>query len=143
MMTSSLPRRPAALKLMPSLGGFRREDGAVTIEAALWLPFFVFALCLVADVSLTFYGKTRTLDVMQQANRAYSAGELTSTQQTEDYIVAALSEISPNVQAQTGLENGLVYSVVRVPSSDLSAVGLFPALTSFDVVLTSQMYVEN
>ena len=43
-------------RLKSFLQRFRREEGgSATIEAVLWLPFFVIFFVMIADVSLVFF----------------------------------------------------------------------------------------
>ncbi len=121
---------------------FKREDGAVTVEAALWLPFFVIAVTVVADAALIFYGQARTLQIAQDANRAYSTGNLASTDAAAEYIKVRLGDISPNAEAQMTWNDGLVTTVVTVPTEDLAAVGMLTTLTSIDMRVTAQMVKE-
>ncbi len=125
---------------------FRRfcgESGSVTVEAALWLPFFVILLTLIADVALIFHGQARALDVAQKANRALSTGELKSTSETEEYILLTMSQISPNAVAVTAVNRGLITTTLTLPAGDLDAVGFFTGLSSFNMQVTSQQVMEN
>lgn len=121
---------------------FRREDGAVTVDAVLWIPFFVICLTMVADAALIFYGQARALQVAQDANRAYSVGTLASSDDTETYIEGTLSRISPNASAQTVSNDGILTTVVSIPASDLAAVGFFTSLTTFEMQVVAQMVQE-
>lgn len=121
---------------------FRREDGAVTVEAVLWVPFFVICLTMVADAALIFYGQARALQVAQDANRALSVGTLTSPADAQNYVTTALATMSPNASAQTVSNDGILTTVVSLPASDLAAVGFFTSLTSFQMQVVAQMVQE-
>lgn len=126
-------------------GGIRRvcaEDGAVTVEAALWLPFFVAILTLVADAALIFYGQARTLQVTQDANRAFSTGAIQTPAEVATYIRTALAPLSHNVSATTNFNDGLITTVVNVPTRDLSAVGFFSSLTTGNMQVVAEMVRE-
>ncbi len=131
------------IQLLKTLGEFRREDGNVTVESALRVPFFVLLLTLMADAALVFYGQARALQIAQDGNRAYSIGQLTSTEATETFIEQELDALSPNAVAQTTTYRGLITTVVTVPTSDLAAVGIFTALASVDMQVVAQMVQEN
>lgn len=138
-----MPRTPENNRKKSSLvRRFRREDGAVTVEAVIWIPFFVFCLTLIADAALIFYGQARALKVAQDANRALSVGTFTTYDATETYIENALVGMSPNATATTGSNDGLITTVITLPASDLAAVGFFTALTSFDMQVVAQMVQE-
>lgn len=121
---------------------FRREDGAVTVEAVLWIPFFVFCLTLIADASLIFYGQARALQVAQDANRALSVGTLSSAEEVGEYITGTLASMSPNATSQTVSNDGILTTVVSMPASDLAAVGFFTSMTSFEMQVVAQMVQE-
>lgn len=121
---------------------FSKEDGAVTVEATLWVPFFVIIITLVADVALIFYGQARALEVAQDANRAYSIGTLATTDETKTYITSRLSTLSPNATAHVNFERGLITTVIVLPTSDLDAVGFFTSLASMDMQVVAQMVKE-
>ena len=57
----------------------RAEEGSATVEVVLWIPFFLFLIALIADASLLFNRQAQMLRDVQNANRAYSVGRLTTT----------------------------------------------------------------
>lgn len=121
---------------------FRREDGAVTVEAVLWVPFFFVLLTLITDAALIFYGQARALQVAQDANRSFSTGAFTSTDDAEAFIQDSLEDISPNATAETVFNDGIVTTVISLPAGDLDAVGFFTAFNSFEMQVISQMVQE-
>ncbi len=124
---------------------FRDESGAVTVEAVLWVPFFIIFMTLIADVALIFHGQARALRIVQDANRNFSAGIYTSAQETSDVIVARLAaeNLTSNAQAVTQLSGGIITSVVQVPTGDLDVVGVLTSLASIDMQISSQHVMEN
>lgn len=124
------------------LARFRREDGAVTVEAVLWIPFFVMCLTLLADAALMFYGQARALKVVQDANRALSVGTFTDYEETKTYIKTSLAQMSPNAEVQTVSDDGIITTVVKMPVNDLVAIGFFTSLTKFDMHVVAQMVKE-
>jgi Flp pilus assembly protein TadG len=128
---------------MPNLmRRFRREDGAVTVAAVLWIPFFVILMTMLADAAMIFYGQARALSVAQDANRSLSVGKFSSYGETEDWVELALNKISPHATATTTSEDYLIRTVINMPASDLAAVGFFSSLTSFRVQVVAQMVKE-
>lgn len=121
---------------------FRKEDGAVSIEATLWVPFFVILVTLIADVALVFYGQARAMEVSQDANRAFSVGTISSADEVKTYITSRLSTMSPNAQAHVNFNDGLITTVVVMPTADLDAVGFFTSLASVDMQVVTQMVKE-
>lgn len=128
-----------------ALQRFSGENGSVTIEAVLWLPFFVVFLTLIADVALIFHGQARALRIVQDANRNYSTGFYENATETQDAIVARLSaeRLTPNAKAQTVVSDGIITSTVEIPSGDLDAIGFFTSLASIDMQIRSQHVMEN
>ena len=49
----------------------RDQDGAVTVEAVLWIGFFLVLLFGIAEWAFVFHGQARALDVAQETNRGY------------------------------------------------------------------------
>ena len=129
-------------RLVRAKNRFLGESGAASIEAALWLPFFVVLMTLVADAALIFHGQSRALKVMQEANRDYAVGYLATAAETEAQIVTALSQLSANVQAFTTEDEGIITTIVTMPSRDLDAVGFFTSLASVDMKIVSQQVRE-
>lgn len=113
-----------------------REDGSVTIEAVLWLPMFMLFFVMIADVSLIFNGQSRLQRLVQDANRYYSVGRLTSDAETEAFLQAATANMSSDVEVETTYDNdlNLIVTVLSVPAKDLEAVGLISAF--FDMRVT-------
>jgi len=124
--------------LHAALNDFRQEAGAASVEAVLWIPFFVFCLTLIADGALIFYGQARALEVAEDANRSYAIGELTKDDAIAQ-IKSRLSRISPNAQAHINNDKGLITTIVTVPTGDLDAVGFVTSLASINMQVISQM----
>lgn len=105
---------------------FRRsEDGAATIEAVLWLPFFFMLFGALADVSMVFFNQSRLLRIVQDANRAMSVGRFTTDQQTQDYVISRVQGFSAHVSAITTVSpEGIITTVATVPIDDLDLFGV-------------------
>ena len=71
----------------------KNEDGNATIEAVLWLPFFLAAFTLVMDATMIFHNQSYILRVVQDTNRGVSIGKFQSESEAEEYIVAALNGV--------------------------------------------------
>jgi len=120
----------------------RENEGSATIESVLWLPLFLAAFALMTDVAMIFNGHSRVLRVVQDANRNLSVGRLDTESETEEYIVAALGTLSPNLTADTEIVAGVATSTAIVPASDLQILGMFSAITSLNISVTSQHFIE-
>ena len=119
-----------------------KEDGAVTVAAALWLPFFVVLLMMVLDLSMIFYGQARAHEVAENANRSLSIGRYTTFEEAETAVRTALQPISPNASAVTTSEDFMIRTVVTLPTSDLATLGIFSSLTDLNVTAVAQMVRE-
>lgn len=122
---------------------FRREDGSTSVEAALWVPFFLLFTFGVGQLGLLLYGQSRVLGVAEEATRSLSVGEFASDTEAEDWIRAQLRQVSSRVVADAVLDDtGVIRTTVRVPAGDLGGFGIFTALTGFDIVVRAQQYME-
>ncbi|MFG5383291.1 TadE/TadG family type IV pilus assembly protein [Yoonia sp. R2-816] len=119
------------------------EDGSATVESLFWFPLFMFILVLVADVSFIFFGKAQALRVIQDGNRALSVGRFNDTESTQDFIAVALQPFSENVVVTTTVQDGVVTSTAKIPTTDLMAVGSIPGINNIDVVVTAQHFLEQ
>jgi Flp pilus assembly protein TadG len=128
---------------MKQIRKFRNdESGSATVEAVLWLPLFVVFFVMVADVSFVFHRQAQTLRIVQDANRALSVGRLTSEDETEDFIVAALSGLTTGPIVSTTIDAGVITTRTLLPVSDLTAVGMFDFISDYNILVTSQHFVE-
>jgi Flp pilus assembly protein TadG len=125
------------------LSRFRHcERGTATVEAVIWLPAFFSVLCLIVDLALIFNGQTLANRVVEDANRSYSVGWLTTTDAVENQIRTALSELSPNAEVDSVVDGGTIFSQVVIPSTDLAATGWFSIITGTEVAIRSAQMIE-
>lgn len=120
----------------------RSTEGSSTIEAAIWMPILAFLLVLITDVSFIFYGRAEAMRIVQDGNRAFSIGRLTTEDETEAYIRAALSDLAPGATVTTLLANGVISTTVTLPVDDLMAIGTVPGMSGFNVAVASQHLLE-
>jgi len=118
------------------------EEGAVTVEAAIWLPFFILMTVAIGDVALIFHAQTRAHEVAEEGIRLYSTGGLASPADTSQWIVNAITNISPNATASTSVNFGLVNTEVSLPIADINGFGIFSALTNFTLRVNTQQVME-
>lgn len=135
------------------LAGFRsprlralwaRDDAAVSVDAVLWMPVFIFLFALLADVSLILGDQARVLRVVQDTNRAVSIGRIRTSEDAEQYIRDQISDLSPNAEVDTVVDDaGVIHSTVILPVSDLTATRMVNALKGMNVTVTAQHMAEN
>lgn len=119
-----------------------RTDGATTVDAILWLPFFVMVFGLILNVSMVFNGQARALRVIQDANRQMSVGQIATSAAIESHIQAELASISiaPTL-VRTTVDAGVISTLVRIPARQLSVLG-FTDL-GIEVSVVADMMIEN
>ena len=127
---------------------FNNEDGSSTVEAVLWMPFFVVLLALIVDASMLFNSQAQMLRVVQDANRAYSTGQFGNPEQVQEYLVTRLAPMSERVSVPapvldtTEVPSGIIRTTASIPAADLNSIGLITALMNFDLSVTAQHYRE-
>lgn len=121
----------------------RSDDGAATVEAVLWLPLYVMLIALLADVSMMFHGQSRLLRIAQDANRNMSIGRLVSTADTEDFVLARATELSPRSTAATNLTAGMITTTVSVPLVDLDLFGVAGIFAGARMTVRAEHLMEN
>ncbi|WP_281857916.1 TadE/TadG family type IV pilus assembly protein [Litoreibacter halocynthiae] len=122
---------------------FLAEDGTATIEALLWIPIYGLLLTFIADVSMVFHNQAQVMRIIQDGNRQLSVGRLKTTEQTEDFIAAALAGFSDNASVSTNLSStGVINTSVMVPTEDLDSVGSWARLAEINLVVSAQHLIE-
>ena len=77
---------------------FRRsENGATTIETTLWIPVFFAFFALLFDIVMMFNGQAAALRIVQEANRDYSIGTISTLSGTRSRIKSNLASINITV----------------------------------------------
>ena len=144
-------RKPAPQRVRPRSGlgraFVRNEEGSTTVEAVLWMPFFVALLALIVDASMLFNSQAQMLRFVQDANRAFSTGQLESTEQVSEILQSRLSPLSDSIAVNSTVDtvtvpSGIIRTTVSMPAADLNSIGLITALMNFNLSVTAQHYVE-
>lgn len=135
----------------------RREDGLVTVEAVLWLPLFLVIFGFIVDGSSIFFGQTKMLRVVQDANRNMSIGRFndptstalcdpTAIARTELYAEAALARIGVTANATSACANaGVVTTSITTNVGQLELLGTFGFLAgdSMTIAVTADHMIET
>ncbi len=120
----------------------RSEEGSATIEAVMWMPFFVALFTLIVDATIIFNNHSNVLRIVHDANRAFSVGRFESGAETETSIRNNAAHISSGMTVQTSVTNGVIVTEVKVPVSDLDMTGLFSSIASATLTIHAQHYLE-
>lgn len=124
-------------------GRFRRRDeGAATVEAVIWLPLFLFLLALAVDVSMTFHAHSRVLRVVQDVNRAYSVGRVETVEEAEALVAQLLPDLAPNLIIDSQVNGGIIGTRVQVPVRDVVILGAVPRWADLAIQVESYQYAE-
>lgn len=144
-----MPATPAAGSTLRRIfRRFRRaENGSATVEVVLWIPFFLFLLALIADASLLFNRQAQMLRDVQNANRAYSVGRLTTTAAVQNLLINSYTPVSRNVQAVSTLDtsavsSGVIRTTLSVPARDVNSIGIIAGIADINLSVTAQHYRE-
>jgi Flp pilus assembly protein TadG len=121
----------------------KSESGNASIESLFWIPIFVFILVLIVDASFVFHGKTQALKIIQDNNRAYSVGRLTTPAELEQAVAAEIARLSPNATISSSLTSGIATTTVSFPAIDMMSVGSIEALQRITISVVSKQYVES
>lgn len=121
----------------------RDETGAATIEAILWLPFFIGLFMLLVDLAMIFHYQSTMLRVVQDANRNLSIHRLNDEQETEDFITQRLSTITSDPQASTTVVAGLITTTASAPVTDLDVFGIAKVFQGTRITVRAEHLMEN
>jgi Flp pilus assembly protein TadG len=125
----------------------RAEEGSATVEVVLWIPFFLFLIALIADASLLFNRQAQMLRDVQNANRAYSVGRLTTPAAVQTALVNDYTPMSSSVTATSTLDTsvvstGIIRTTLSIPARDVNSIGIIASLSNFNLAVTAQHYRE-
>jgi len=123
------------------------EDGSATVEAVLWIPFFLLLLALIADASFLFHRQAEMLRTVQDVNRAFSTGQIHSTTSVEQILVAQYASLSDDVQAVSMLDTGtvpggIIRTSLSIPARDVNSICLIASFSNLNLSVTTQHYRE-
>ncbi len=100
------------------------EDGAaMTIEAILWFPLFIFLLIAVCDLSIIFMNKARMDRIVLDTQRSYAVGFLADCDAVEDQIERRARIIAPSAVATCTPDASLTTATVQFPANEIALTG--------------------
>lgn len=129
--------------MLQSFNKFRSdEDGAATMEAVLWLPFFILLFVMILDATMIFSNHSRVMRIVHDGNRAYALGNITGCAELEEWLEARVTPLAASASATCVRDEGVATATVTMNSDDLDlsgATGIFGGLT---VAARSQHIIE-
>jgi Flp pilus assembly protein TadG len=133
----------------------REESGAVTVEAVLWIPFFIFILMLITDVSLAFFSRAQAYRIIESGNRAFSINGdpliATETKRTNtqtwienQFLAQYKRATAANVDVETtpNSGSGTVSTSLTYRARDVVAFNTLNVLGNWTIRVQTQQYVE-
>ena len=129
---------------LQSLARFlKRDDGTATVETVLWFPLFIAVFGLMLDMAMIFHGQAKVLRIVQDGNREYSIGRLTTPDAAETYIENTLALMDIQATATTTEVAGVAHTLVRVPANQLQVLGYFSAFSGLQLSIPAEHMIEN
>lgn len=124
-------------------GFLKEEHGSATAEFVIWTPIFLIILTLLLNVSITYFKQSQVLRVVQDANRAYSIGRLTTEADTEQFVLDNLPSIADVVTVDSVLSNGQIQTQVVASLVDLMPFTLLDShFAGRTVTVAARQFVE-
>jgi hypothetical protein len=118
------------------------EDGAVTVEAVLWIPFFFAVLMLITDVSLSFYARGQAFRIIQDGNRALSVRRFSEPEETEAWIADTYEPLSSGAEVDAVVSGGVVTTTMTIPLAEVQLFNTLSAFTDGSMSVTAEHYLE-
>lgn len=148
--TGCAPRRDRRGGLLKSNNPFskllsylRSEDGSYTVESVIWLPMYLFITVLIINVSMVFFTESQLLRVVQDGNRSFSVGRVTTLSAVEQYITERLAYLEANPVVSSQLVDGIIYTDLQIPVTALMPFTLLDKyFETTTIVVSAQQIVE-
>ncbi len=122
---------------------FRSERGAVTVDAVIWIPVFVFILLFISEVSLAFAGETAITQVVEDANRLYASGYFQTAADTETFIRSQLPKLSSSMTVSITESNKIIKTVITVPLLSITGLNAVQQLSGITVTVSGEQLSEG
>jgi len=119
------------------------QNGGVSVEAVLWMPFFLVLIFGIAELALVFHGHSRALSIAQETNRGYSVGRFASTTDAANWAELAMSQYSDEIIVQTSRSDLIVTTEISIPAGDFAGnIGFLQFIQDFRILARDQQVVE-
>lgn len=121
----------------------RSESGSYTIESVIWLPIYVFILALMMNVSMVFFNESQLLRVVQDANRSFAVGRISTGEAVKQYVTDRIAYLNITPTVTTDIVDGIIYTNLSVTATDLMPFSmLHKFFAGTTIVVSAQQIVE-
>ena len=115
----------------------RSEEGSISVEAVLWMPVYVFFIALIVDTSMMLHSRSVALRIIEDANRHAVIGYLVDGSEVSQRVSEQMQLISSNATVNVDWGTNDIETVVRMPASDLQALGLLSVMANLEITVSS------
>lgn len=121
------------------------NDGSISIESILWLPFYALFIVMIVDVSVMFNGQAQAQRTLQDINRLASTGYYTTEADIEARALELLGHLSDQltVDATIDPDLGVITAVASIPANDLTIIGTLPEFADFQITVGAWHMIES
>ena len=121
------------------------NDGSISIESILWLPFYALFIVMIVDVSVMFNGQAQAQRTLQDINRLASTGYYTTEADIEARALELLGHLSDQltVDATIDPDLGVITAVASIPANDLTIIGTLPEFADFQITVSAWHMIES
>lgn len=119
------------------------RNGAVTADAVIWIPVFIFILFLISEVSMAFAGETAITHVIDDANRLYAVGYFQSAAETEAYIRDKLPQLSSTMTVSITETNKIINTAVTVPLLSITHLNVIQQFSGITLTVSGEQLSEG
>lgn len=130
--------------MLKRIRAFRRdESGMATLDAILWIPFFLIITITVLDVSMVFMNYARVQKFLNDGERAFAVGMVSNCEQMQVMVDGLIQPIAPGAKTQCQPEGYFTTSWVDVQARDLDLSGATSLVPNFTLRVRSVHTTEH
>lgn len=111
----------------------RSDSGAITVEAIMWLPFYLVFIALIADVSMLFHQQAKAQRIAQDLNRLWVLTYPEDEAELQLRADTIVKSIAPTATVTIVHKTDSIQTFVSMPTADLLPIGLLSVFKSFDI----------
>lgn len=115
----------------------KQEDGTISVEGVLWLPFYMVLFALIVDVSNMMHSRSVSMRILQDANRHAVTGYLVAQDEVRSQIAAQMQTVTDTPDVQVVWNNDDIVSVVSYPAKDAQIIGLISMFSDLELTVHS------